>query len=156
MSEVFFYHLTGSTLEQTLPQLLERSLQNNWRVLVRSGEVRQMQWLDDRLWGGNSPQFLPHGVSGSEYDADQPILLTAEDKNANAARAMMLVQGAKTSAAEVMKFERVSLIFNGNDPEALQSAREDWKTLTEAGIAAKYWSQASGRWEMKAEKTPNE
>ena len=152
MSEVFFYHLTSSTLEQTLPQLLERSLQNNWRVLVRSGDERQMQWLDERLWGGNTPQFIPHGISGTENDGDQPVLLTTDDKNANAAHALMLVQGAKTTAAEVIKFDRVSLVFNGNEPEVLQSAREDWKVLTDAGVAAKYWSQASGKWEMKAEK----
>ena len=152
MSEVFFYHLTSSPLEQTLPQLLERSLQNKWRILVRSGEEAHVNWLDEKLWGGNSPQFLPHGVSGGAHDVDQPILLTIGPDNTNAAQALMLVSGAKTSADEVTKFKRVSLIFNGNDESAVQDARSEWKVLTDAGVAAKYWSQASGRWEMKAEK----
>ena len=152
MAEVFFYHLTSSPLEQMLPQLLERTLQNNWRAIVRCGDTDQVNWLDARLWGGNSPQFLPHGIRGGAHDADQPILLTAEAGNANGAKALMLVLGAKTTTEEVARFERVSLVFNGNEDAAVDAARTDWKVLTDAGVAAKYWSQASGRWEMKAQK----
>jgi len=152
MAEVFFYHLSASPLKQMLPQVLERTLQNNWRALVRCADKDQVNWLDARLWGGNSPQFLPHGVQGGAHDADQPVLLTSEAGNPNGAKALMLVMGAKTTVPEVTEFERVSLIFNGNDEAALQAARSDWKNLTDAGVAAKYWSQASGRWEMKAEK----
>lgn len=152
MAEVFFYHLTSSLLEQTLPQLLERTLQNKWRVLVKSGDEGRLGWIDTQLWGGNSPQFLPHGISGGPHDADQPVLLSSNGANTNKAQAMMLVYGAKTTPEEVAKFERVSLIFNGNDDMAVQDARQDWKLLTNAGIAAKYWSQETGRWQMKAEK----
>jgi len=152
VAEVFFYHLTSSTLGETLSQLLERTLQNNWRVLVRTGDENQLARLDTQLWGGNSPQFLPHGISGGTHDADQPILLTSTSDNTNGAKALMLVHGAKTTVDEVAQFERVSLVFNGNEEQAVQAARADWKTLTDAGVAAKYWSQASGRWEMKAEK----
>jgi DNA polymerase-3 subunit chi len=34
----------------------------------------------------------------------------------------------------------------------MQNARAQWKSLTEAGIAAKYWSQAQGNWALQAEK----
>jgi len=152
VAEIFFYHLTSSTLGQTLSRLLERTLQNSWRVLVRSGDENQLARLDVQLWGGNSPQFLPHGISGGAHDADQPILLTNASDNTNGAKALMLVHGAKTTADEVAQFERVSLVFNGNEEPAVEAARADWKTLTDAGVSAKYWSQASGRWEMKAEK----
>lgn len=151
MSEVYFYHLTRTSLEQTMFQLLDRSLQNTWRVLVRSGAPDQLARLDDVLWGGNNAQFLPHGVAGGEQDVDQPVLLTTDQGNANNAQALMLILGAQTTPDEVAAYERVSLIFNGNDPDALDSARSDWKTLTGAGVAAKYWSQESGRWEMRSE-----
>lgn len=152
MPEVFFYHLTSSSLGQTLSQLLERTLQNNWRVQLRLGEENAVTRLDAQLWGGNSPQFLPHGVSGGPHDAHQPVLLTTTAQNNNGAKALMLVHGAKTNPDEVVQYERVSLVFNGNDEAEVQAARADWKTLTDAGVSAKYWSQASGRWEMKAEK----
>ncbi len=152
MSEVFFYHLTTSSLGQTLSQLLERTLKNDWRVQLRSGDENALARLDAQLWGGNSPDFLPHGISGGAHDADQPILLTTGVENINDAKALMLVHGAKINLAEVAQYARVSLVFNGNDEAELQAARTDWKALTDAGVTAKYWSQASGRWEMKAEK----
>ena len=39
-------------------------------------------------------------------------------------------------------------VFHGYDVDI---ARGQWKALTGAGAKAKYWSQAAGRWEMKAE-----
>lgn len=152
MPEVFFYHLTTSSLEQMLPRILDRTLHNNWRVLLRSCDEAGLRRLDAQLWGGNNSQFLPHGISNGKNDSDQPVLLTVDNANNNGAKALILVHGAKTSVQEIAKFERVSLVFDGNNEMALKDARGDWKQLTEAGVTAKYWSQASGRWEMKAEK----
>ncbi len=50
-----------------------------------------------------------------------------------------------------LRFVTAASLFDGHDEAALQTAREQWKALTGAGCAAKYWSEASGRWEMKAE-----
>jgi len=61
------------------------------------------------------------------------------------------VDGAAVSPEEVQTMERVCVIFDGHDGAAVQVAREQWKTLTQAGCAAQYWSQESGRWEIKAE-----
>ena len=36
--------------------------------------------------------------------------------------------------------------------EVEEHARVQWKTLTDAGCSAQYWSEESGRWEKKAEK----
>ncbi len=125
MPEVFFYHLTSISLGQMLPQILERTLQNNWRVLLRSIDMKQIERLDAQLWGGNNSRFLPHGISGGAHDADQLILLTKGNENLNDAKALILVHGAKTTAQEVAEFERVSLVFNGNDQAALDNARTD-------------------------------
>ena len=37
MAEILFYHLTHSPLEAMLPDLLQKSLDRGWKVLVRSG-----------------------------------------------------------------------------------------------------------------------
>ena len=58
---------------------------------------------------------------------------------------------ADVAAAEVAALERVCILFDGNDEAAVGMARGQWKALTDAGIAAQYWSEASGRWEMKAQ-----
>jgi DNA polymerase-3 subunit chi len=46
----------------------------------------------------------------------------------------------------------VCILFDGLDGEALSHARGQWKALTDAGCAARYWSEESGKWEEKATK----
>ena len=41
MTEVLFYHLTESRLEDALPALLEKSLERGWRVVVLGLEERR-------------------------------------------------------------------------------------------------------------------
>jgi DNA polymerase-3 subunit chi len=54
-------------------------------------------------------------------------------------------------ADEVGALERVCILFDGNDPAAVEVARSQWRTLTTAGCAAQYWSQEGGAWAMKTE-----
>lgn len=149
MGAVYFYHLTRRPLEVTLPSLLERSLANNWRVVVRGKDAGRMSWLDEKLWLGSQEGFLPHGLSGGPHDALQPILLTTDETKR--ADCVMCIDGVAPSADEVNQSQRACVLFDGNDPDALQVARGHWKSLTEAGCAAQYWSEESGRWEKKAE-----
>ncbi len=149
MGAAYFYHLTRGPLEVTLPVLLEKSLQAGWRVVVRGTDPAQLDWLDQKLWLGEG--FLPHGLSGGPHDADQPILLTTDADAPNAAHCVVAVDGASVAAEEVEALERVCILFDGNDDGAVEAARAQWRTLTGAGCAAKYWSEESGRWQMKAE-----
>lgn len=152
MAEVFFYHLTRTPLEVTLPELLEKSRARGWKALVKCGTSARMNWLDERLWTGQDAGFLPHAVSGGADDADQPVLLTLDETAANGAQILMAVDGASVSADEVERFQRVCVVFDGNDTAALDFARGQWKLLTDAGCPAKYWSQETGSWAQKASK----
>ena len=151
MGQALFYHLTRKPLEATLPMLLEKSLQRGWRVVVRGADEERLRWLDQKLWLGPEEGFLPHGLAGGPHDADQPVLLTTGGESANAPDCLMTVDGAAVSADEVQAMERVCILFDGNDGAAVQTAREQWKSLTGQGCAAQYWSEESGRWEKKAE-----
>ncbi len=150
MAEVLFYHLTGSTLEQTLPELLERSLARDWRAVVRCGSAERVADLDARLWTFRGDSFLPHGVAGTGNEAAQPVYLTAGGEVPNGADILFLVDGARVNAEEAGRFQRVCLIFNGHEEDAVAVAREDWKAVTGAGLVAKYWAQDGGRWVQKA------
>lgn len=152
MGAAFFYHLTQNPLEDTLPLLLEKATGAGWKIAVRGVEAARMDWLDQRLWQGAEDSFFPHGQAGGEHDALQPILLTIDASLANGASCIMSVDGAQVSAEEVQAADRVCILFDGHDPEALSHARAQWKALTDAGCAAQYWSEESGRWEKKAEK----
>jgi DNA polymerase-3 subunit chi len=153
MGAAYFYHLTQSPLEQALPMLLEKARGAGWRIVVRGTDAARMDWLDQKLWLGREESFLPHGVEGGEHDELQPILLTTGKEIANGAPCVMTVDGAEISAEEVQSSERTCVLFDGLDEEAVAHARIQWKTLTDAGCAAQYWSEEGGRWEKKAEKS---
>lgn len=149
MGAAYFYHLTRSPLEETLPVLLEKARAAGWRVAVRGRDEARLDWLDSRLWMGDG--FLPHGRAGGPHDADQPVLLTTGAEAANDPACVMAVDGADVTPGEVAALERVCILFDGNDPAALEAARGQWKTLTGAGCAAQYWSQETGSWVKKSE-----
>ncbi|MDA8587130.1 DNA polymerase III subunit chi [Rhodobacteraceae bacterium] len=148
MGAAYFYHLTERPLEATLPVLIGKALEAGWRVAVRGADTGLLDRLDRQLWQGDG--FLPHGMAGGPNDADQPVLLTTGDAS-NGATCLMSVGGADISAAEVTSSERVCILFDGADAGALEQARVQWRSLTDAGVAAQYWSEDGGRWQKKAE-----
>jgi len=144
-----FYHLTASPAEETAGLLLGRALGAGWRVMLRGTDRARLEALDARLWLGPDEGFLPHGLEGGPHDADQPVLL-GKGAIANDARALMLMDGAAVDPAEAKGLERVWILFDGINQDAVAAARVQWKALTGAGLAAQYWSEESGRWEKKA------
>jgi DNA polymerase-3 subunit chi len=150
MTEILFYHLQGQKLEGVLPPLLEKSLARGWRVVVQGGAEERIEALDAHLWTHRDDGFLPHGTWREQDAALQPVLLTMNDGNPNAAQVRFLIDGAPMPA-DVGGYERIVLLFNGDDDEAVQSARSQWADVKARGLAATYWQpDESGRWQQKA------
>lgn len=146
-----FYHVTQSAPEAVVETLLTRALGQGWKVELRGVSAERMAWLDGRLWQGPEESFLPHGLAGGPHDDLQPVLLTTQPRP-EGRQALMVLEGAEVSAAEVAAAERVWILFDGRDEVALHRARDQWKALTGAGASAQYWSEEGGRWAKKAEK----
>jgi DNA polymerase-3 subunit chi len=150
MTEILFYHLQHKPLEAVLPTLLEKSLERGWRAVVQATSAERLAALDDHLWTFSDESFLPHATDKEPDVAEQPVVLTLGDGNPNAAAIRFLVEGAPVPA-EIDGYERLVLLFDGNDEDALAAARADWKSVKAAGHEATYWQQDSrGRWEKKA------
>lgn len=148
MTEVLFYHLERGTLEQTLPPLLEKCLERGWRSVVQLGSEERRAALDNHLWTYRDDGFLPHGSADEGRAEAQPVWLTVQDDNPNDASVRFFADGAALSAIE--DYGRVVLLFDGNDPEALTRARQDWKSIRQTDHEATYWQQSpEGRWEKK-------
>lgn len=152
MGEVYFYHLTESPLESVLPTLITRGRGQGWRIELRGRNEGRMAQLDLALWQGAPDGFLPHGLAGGAHDALQPVILTVAGQVAGPVECILAVDGAPLSAQETGLCQRCCIIFDGNDPDATETARTQWRQLTGAGIGAKYWAQDGGRWVMKQEK----
>ena len=149
MTEVLFYHLQKQPLERVLPGLLEKCLERKWRVVVQVGSEERRDALDAHLWTFSDEGFLPHGTEKDGNAPAQPIWLTVGDENPNAAAVRFLADGA--AIADYEGYRRVVLVFDGNDPDAVEKARNDWRAAKGAGHDATYWQQSeAGRWEKKA------
>ncbi len=151
MGAAYFYHLTRAPLEETLARLMDKARGAGWAIVVRGRDPRRMDLLDRKLWLQGPDSFLPHGLAGGAHDAMQPVLLTTGPERANGAECVMAVDGAEVAPDEVNATQRVCILFDGHDPEAVQQARGQWKALVDAGCSAQYWSEESGAWQMKAE-----
>lgn len=147
MGNALFYHLTQSSADQLVPSLVGKSRQAGWRVELRGTDAGRMARLDELLWLGEG--FLPHGLAGGPHDSMQPVLLTVGGTGV-AAECVIALDGAAVAPAECAPAQRVCIVFDGNDPAALDRARGQWRELAAAGVAAEYWSEAGGRWQKKA------
>jgi DNA polymerase III subunit chi len=150
VTEVLFYHLEEQPLERVLPSLLERSLERGWRVAIQSSAEERVDALDAQLWTYRDDSFLPHGTHREPTAADQPILLTVRDDNPSGASVRFLIDGAPMPA-DAQAYQRIVLIFDGSDDDAVAAARTRWSEAKSAGFDVTYWQpDAGGRWVKKA------
>jgi DNA polymerase-3 subunit chi len=149
MTDVYFYHLQNRSVESVLPELLEKSLSRGWRAVVQASEDR-IEALDAHLWTFREDSFLPHGTDKETTAADQPVLLTAGDRNPNQAAIRFLMDGAELPD-DAASYERIVLLFDGDDPDAVALARERWTSAKAKGLDVTYWQpDDQGRWQRKA------
>lgn len=149
MTEVLFYHLQDRTLEQVLPTLLEKSRERGWRVVVQASSEERVEALDGHLWTYRDDSFLPHATWRSADADDEPILLTLDDSNPNQASVRFLVDDAPVPA-DGERYERIVVIFDGNDDDALARARVAWSATKARGFDATYWqADENGRWRRR-------
>lgn len=150
MTEVTFYHLTETSLEEALPALVEKAVARGWRVAVRVPGAEECLAVDQMLWGGDPAAFLPHGRDGDEPASAHPVFVTAGDGNPNGAAMHFSVLGAPPPG-DLSGLERLAVMFDGGDPDAVAGARMHWKALKEQGLTLAYWKQsADGKWEKAA------
>jgi len=149
MTEVLFYHLQNMSLESVLPPLLEKSLERGWRVVVQSTSQERADALDAHLWAYRDDSFLPHATSRSADLADQPIVLAVEEGNPNGANVRFLIDNAALPG-DSGSYERVVLVFNGDDADSLAAARSAWSDCKFRGFEVTYWqSDERGRWQRR-------
>ncbi len=149
MTEVSFYHLERTALEQALPRILDKALAAGLRAVVVAGSDERVSALNSALWTYDANSFLPHGSAEDGRAGDQPVYLTTEDENPNNATVLALVDGVESGI--LGSFDRVLDLFDGHDDAAVQAARQRWKKLKDAGHDLTYWQQTErGGWEQKA------
>jgi DNA polymerase III subunit chi len=149
MTELLFYHLHRQPIERVLPALIERSLERGWRVIVQSGSEERIEALDAHLWTYRDDSFLAHGTWREAEAAAQPVLLTVNDDNPNGASVRFLIDGAGVPA-DAAAYQRIVLLFDGEDDEAVAAAHAHWSDAAAKGFDVTYWQpDEQGRWQKK-------
>lgn len=147
MTEIRFYHLTRKTLEQVLPELLEKTLERGLRAVVMASSAERVEALTQHLWMYRPDSFLPHGSAKDGDPSLHPVWLTAQDERPNEAQILFLTDGA--SSENCAAYDRVCDIFDGTDEDALAAARQRWKICKESGHTLSYWQQSETGWTEK-------
>lgn len=147
MTETLFYHLERRTLDEILPGLIVKTLERGWRALIRCESAERADAIDSLLWTYDDQSFLPHAQAGDGDAAGQPVLITVEQSNPNAANILFLVGGAVAPAwdgVSAKDLTRIVVLFDGRDTDALAAARASWTEAKAAGHDVTYWKESPG------------
>lgn len=148
--EHWFYHCKHSPLDSVLPDILEKTYAKSWRAEIRFGPLGQtpneaMVYWDRFLWTYKKAGFLPHGRDDEPLADEQPILLSTANDPVKGRDVLLLLSGADLPECQSVK--RCITVFEDHDEAGKDLARARWKSLTNAGETASYWSQNEyGKW----------
>lgn len=149
MTEIRFYHLQRKSVEQAVPELVERAYAKGHRIVVRLADAGSVDRLNDALWIYRPDSFLPHGTVKEGQAEHQPIWLTAGNDNPNKADVIILTGG--TECSNLNEYTLCCEILDGQNPEQVENARTRWKTYKSQGHTITYWQQNdAGKWEQKS------
>ena len=149
MAEIMFYHLEHKPWEQVLPKQLSTALERGWRCVVQAGREERVEEISELLWKNDADIFLTHGSKADGMAEKQPIWLTAEPENPNAATVRFFVEGA--AVGDLTGLARAVILFDGRDEAAVATARTDWKRLKAEGHEISYWQQDENhRWQNRS------
>jgi DNA polymerase-3 subunit chi len=144
MAEIRFYHLQKQSLEQALPRILSKALDQGHKIIIKT-KKDTIEAVSELLWNTELDPFLAHGSVFEKNEELQPIYITDEEKNPNQADILILINGEAYNNMD--KFKLCCEIFDGNNQDALSQARLKWKEYKDAKLNTTYWQEdAQGKW----------
>lgn len=140
--KVDFYQLSRDQVEQVLPAIAQKLMDDDARLLVVDEREGALARLSRALWSRRPESFLAHGQVGEGDEALQPILLSSECGAANGAENIALTDGVWREDA--LSFQRAFYFF---DDMTIAAARATWRALKgREGVDSRFWSQEGGKW----------
>ena len=106
--------------------------------------------LDEHLWSYREESFLTHALAAHAGPGEEAIVIAIDEPDLNEPQVSFHIDGAALPESPDA-YERIVVLFDGNETVALENARSQWKDIRDKGLAATYWQQNDqGRWEKKA------
>lgn len=148
MTEIRFYHLHTRTLDQALPEIVQKALSAGHRIHIRAANDAEIDRLNNLLWTFRPDSFVPHGSEKDGHGTDQPVWLSTSNDAPNNANVLILTGGIQED--DLTPFTLACDIFDGRHDENVTAARQRWKAYKDAGHNLTYWQQTEKGWEQKA------
>lgn len=95
MTEIRFYHLQTRSIDQALPDIVQKALSAGHRIVVRARDEGEVERLNSHLWTYRPNSFIPHGSRKDGHATDQPVYLSAGNDNPNGADALIVTGGMR-------------------------------------------------------------
>ncbi len=144
--EYWFYHLNAHRIEDHIPKILDKIIQNNWKALLYMKDFDRLTKLDHLLWVYKDDAFLPHGTEQSVECEYHPVLLTTKLENKNNADVLLMIETGRLDQIND-NFKRVIFLFHSKDETVLNWARQLWLETKEKQLTPIYWKEDNtGRW----------
>jgi DNA polymerase-3 subunit chi len=145
--QVTFYELTTTSLEKTLPKILEKVYESGLKAVVRIESLERLKSIDSAMWTYTTLGFLPHGSDETpkEFQTHQPIWLTTGTDNPINASVLVITH---QDSSDTQNYERVLDVYDGNDEKAIMLAKERAGHYKNLGFEVVTWKQnLKGAWE---------
>lgn len=134
MPVVEFVRLRKAERAKHLCELAEEFLAAGQRVLIVVADEDQGTKLDHFLWTWKRQSFIPHAFDNGAVDClDEPVVIAAAERNANAARVAIL--GRPVSLHFLRQFDHVVDFAELYDEDAAEASRQRYRACQEAGFA---------------------
>lgn len=144
--DISLYQLTATSIEKTLPKLLEKVYEAGFRIHILCDTPEHVSLYNASLWTYSPSSFLPHGMEGDPQD--HPIWISTEACNKNKAAVLVITNGEE--AIDLHQYKRCLDMFDGNDEESVKKAQGRVKNYLSQGHSLTYWKQTiKGTWEKK-------
>lgn len=128
MARVHLHPIPSPKRAAEVASLLVRLYGAGRRVVVWVGDAGRMAILDDFLWSFDRLSFLPHAIaSGSETDADEPVVLVSEPANPGRADVLVVADGLPPPHWVAGFAEVHDLLPPGRDGEERRMFWDQWR-----------------------------
>ena len=149
MNSVNFYHLKKTNTYVALRKLVEKAMQQEKRVLLRTGSNIISEEISEMLWSYDLSSFIPHSKLGDPDSEFSSIHITHDYKNPNGASFFFIINTSNFSLREIDEFERSFILFNNEDTEFKLLAQKLWSDLKTFDFELRYWIEESTGWKLK-------
>ncbi len=150
MTQIIFYNTAPLQVENTLFNLIEKSIENGYKSLLLFNDKDKCSAIDEKLWTYKQNSFLPHSSENEKIsdEIDIPIYLSTKNENPYKAELLFSIDGFLPD--NINNFERVIIIVDVNNKILLEEYKKYYLDINDDfEDIVFYKSDDNGKWTEK-------